>query len=348
MKASTARPRTPLTEFGPAAVIRRSEMLAAGYSDNDIRRLRETRILRSVAPGLYSRGEAEQELDVAARHRAAVDAVVPGLIGNPVVSHISAAIVHGLPFTHSEMPPVHVIRGGPAKSRRSAGVHVHRSVGVPPDVVLAGGLAVTSVARTVLDCARILPFEHAVMLADAAIHRGLVTKADLDRQLALHSRIPGIRLVADVLSFADGRSASAGESHTRVVLRRAGLPVPELQMPVFDERNTSLGAADFGFPAARVIGEFDGYVRYGRLLHGSGFTAEPPPEVVRQEMDRERLIKQAGWQVIRWTWPDLDAPAELAEKFRAAIAVGAGHHTSDRQRVDRRSTDRQSTSAGAK
>jgi hypothetical protein len=274
----------------------------------------------SIAPGVYLREDAARDMSAAARHRAAVDAVVPRLIGDPVVSHISAAVLHGLPFTHSELPPVHVIKRGSGKSRRSSGLQAHRASCAAEDVVSVGGLPVTSVARTVLDCARILPFDHAVVLADAALHRALVTKVELAGQLARQARVPGVRGAAAVLSFADGRSESAGESHSRVVLHRAGLPAPRLQVPVFDVDEMPLGTADFGYPLARVIGEFDGHTPFGRLRSGE-FPFDVPAQEKTAEQEREHRLRLAGWRVIRWTWADLAAPNELLARLSAALSA---------------------------
>jgi hypothetical protein len=123
-----------------------------------------------------------------------------------------------------------------------------------------------------------------------------------------------------------------------VILHRAGLPAPQLHLPVYDTGNSLLGTATFGYPAARVVGEFDGYIRYGRSLCGGDFAAELPAGIAQQEMDREHRLRQAGWLVVRWTWPDLDTPGELTRQLSEALADRAGHA----------GTGRQSTSIGAR
>jgi hypothetical protein len=48
---------------------------------------------------------------------------------------------------------------------------------VADDPVVDG---VTTPLRTVVDCARVLPFDEAIAIADSALRSGLVTRADLD------------------------------------------------------------------------------------------------------------------------------------------------------------------------
>ncbi len=215
---------------GTPVLLHRAALLAEGFSDNHIRRALREGALTAISPGVYLREPEARALGAAARHQVAVDALTSRLSGDPVVSHVSAAIMHGLPFVYSELPPVHVTRAGAAKSRRGSGLLSHRGALTRDEVVMLGGLPVTTVARTVVDCALLLPFANAVVLTDAALHRGQVTRGALVTQLRRHPRVPGMRRAAAVIGFADGRSAGVGESYSRVLLQRAGLPPPELRV----------------------------------------------------------------------------------------------------------------------
>jgi hypothetical protein len=62
---------------------------------------------------------------------------------------------------------------------------VHTAGLDPDEVVLIAGLKVTSLARTVIDLARTLPFEKSVVLADAALSLGRIDRVD---RAALHAR----------------------------------------------------------------------------------------------------------------------------------------------------------------
>lgn len=69
------------------------------------------------------------------------------------------------------------------------------------------------------------------------------------------------------IAFADARTESVGESRSRVAMHEAGLPAPDFQIEV---RSGVTGAqvarSDFGWHERRTVGEFDGFVKYGRLL----------------------------------------------------------------------------------
>lgn len=73
---------------------------------------------------------------------------------------------------------------------------------------------------------------------------------------------------------------------------------------------------DFAWAAQRTVGEFDGKVKYGRLLE----PGQDPGDVVFAEKLREDAIRAQGWEVVRWTWPDLrdfaTTAARIRERFR--------------------------------
>lgn len=92
-------------------------------------------------------------------------------------------------------------------------------------------LPVTSLTRTLVDCARTLPGPEALVVADAAVRIG----ADLDLAgpaLASATGHRGVRPARLVLERADARAESAGESLLRWWIAEAGLPAPDLQVPV--------------------------------------------------------------------------------------------------------------------
>ena len=311
-------------------VISRAELLARGYSDHQIRRARERGELVSVLPGVYVRDPPARPDDPADRHRAALTVVVPRLAGRPVVSHLSAAILHRLPFAHTDWdwlgrprpgegpgrgagaagradPPMHVTRPDAVKSRRGAAVRLHSAALDPDEVVELGGLAVTTPERTVVDCALVLPFDHAVLLADAALRRGLVSRPSLTRQLARLFRVPGTRRAARVVDFADPGSRGPGESISRVVLSRWGLPAPLLDVPVSGTDGRFLGRAAFAFPGTRVLGEF----AVDAARPGAPAGPEPAPHLA------EWIA--AGWRPFVWSWPELRSPGPWIEGLRAAL-----------------------------
>ena len=176
-------------------------------------------------------------------------------------------------------------------------------------------LAVASLARTVVDLGRTLPFADAVAAADAALRTGL-DREELEQVLALAAGRPGISAARRVVAFADPRSESPGESHSRVVLHAIGLPPSSLQHEVLDEQGRVIARCDFGWEEHRTVGEFDGLVKYGRLLR-PGQTAA---DVVLGEKHREDAVRDQGYAMVRWGSPDLQRERVLAERLRRAFA----------------------------
>ena len=77
---------------------------------------------------------------------------------------------------------------------------------------------------------------------------------------------PGSRQARTVLQLGDGRSESPGESVTRVQFFRYGIPMPEPQYHVINSRGQLVGVSDFGWEEYRHLAEFDGKVKYQKLL----------------------------------------------------------------------------------
>ena len=181
------------------------------------------------------------------------------------------------------------------------------------------GIPVTSLARTVVDLARLESWENAVVAADAAqaLRRfggnpTSLTSTDLLRELA---RVPrrGVATARRVIEFSDPRSGSPGESLSRISIARARLSSPVLQQRFDDE----LGAmyTDFFWPDHGVIGEFDGVGKYLRQEWAGGRT---PAQVVIDEKWREDRLRRLGPRVVRWGWDVARNPGALGRLLRSA------------------------------
>jgi hypothetical protein len=80
---------------------------------------------------------------------------------------------------------------------------------------------------------------------------------------------------------------------------------------------TLLGRCDFGWPERSAVGEFDGEVKFGRLLR----PGQDPGKVVFEEKIREDALRAQGLNVVRWTWRELDDFAEAAVRIRRALGI---------------------------
>ena len=214
--------------------ILRTSLVRRGYSDGEIRRLRNNGTWASVRRGGYLPTEVIKPLDRRARHAVLVRATLPGLKVPAVVSHCSAAVLLGIPLWSTHLGIVQVTRQPPARNGQSAKLMIHVSVIDADETSVVDGITVTNPTRTVIDLARVLPFEQAVVSADAALYMRLTTKDLLTQAAARIAGRPGSRAVQRVVQFADGLSESVGESRSRVMMHIADIPAPVLQLKVHD------------------------------------------------------------------------------------------------------------------
>jgi hypothetical protein len=289
----------------------RPALLAAGVTDDELRRLRRKRLVAVVRPGAYVSADDARLADDLARHAFAVRATLVKVADGAVVSHVSAAALHGLTMWDVCLRRVHVTVNRHSGGRRTRLLHVHPAALHPDDVVAVGGVVCTSVARAVVDLARTLPFEQALVITDAARHRHRVSAVEL---VAAVERVTGRRGGPDarrVVAAADPRSESPGETRSRIAIARAGLPAPALQHDV-----PEIGArTDFYWEEFATVGEFDGKVKYGRGLR----PGQDPGEAVFAEKRREDALRDLGLKVVRWYWDELCPFDAVAARLRRAF-----------------------------
>ncbi len=297
----------------------RRQALAYGVDDRDLRRgLRSGQLVR-IRHGAYTFADLWAACTPDERHAALAGAVLMVHPERVALTHHSAVALHG--FEHWRLPldKVHVTRldGGAGRTSNDVVHHVGR---VPPaDLVQASGLPVVRPVRAALESATLMDTERALVLLDSGLRQALFSHDDLMRQARLMDSWPGSRKLQVAVRLADGRSGSVGESRTRHLFWQAGIPAPELQYDVYDERGLA-GTCDFAWPASGLLGEFDGRVKYERLLR----EGETPSDAVFREKQREdRLRRATNWRVVRLTWDMLRTPRDTADYVRAMLRHAA-------------------------
>jgi hypothetical protein len=298
-------------------IVLTSTLRTQGYDARDVRRLRQRGDLVQLRRGAYAREQA-RERSVDQAHRDLIRATIPQLRDDAVVSHASAAVLHGLPVWSKAIDRVHVTRNGSGGGKRRSLVHVHASPLGGGDVTSIGSIPVTSLARTVLDLCRTLPFEQAVAAGDHALRLGLLATA-LEEAMTLLEGWPGTRQARRAIAFLDGRSESAGESVSRVRIHEAGLPAPVPQREIYGPDGRLVARVDFCWEEQRTVGEFDGKIKYGRLLK-PGQSIE---DVLFDEKRREDALRDLGWQIVRWLWADLYRQGVIRDRILRAFARAA-------------------------
>ena len=241
-----------------------------------------------------------------------------------MLSHESGLGEWDVPVWDQALDEVDVTRLDRRAGRREAGVRQHEGVLRPGDWVERNGVLVTSPTRTALDCACVVDVEHGIAIVGDLLHRKLTTAEDLAQCAVFMQRWPGSLKHAVVLLVADGRCESVGEHRTLHLIWRQGLPRPIPQYKVCHPHTGELLAiVDFAWPELGVFLEFDGKVKYQKLLE----EGESPSDVVVREKRREELVcRLMGWRCIRIVWADLYRPeptaASIRALFRPATAVG--------------------------
>ena len=286
---------------------------ALGQDNTRLSRAAQRGILVRVKQGVYLRRSLWDALTPIERHR--VRLFMAERLGGPglVFSHASAAALLGLPILGRWPEKAHVLRDCAAGGRSTTGLarHALGLDGVP--LVTVNGLTVTAPSRTVIDLAVTMPFDSAVVSADAAqrvdrrTRHSLTTPEEVRALLAGMMPFRGMRRAQTVLDASTTQSDSVGETLCRIILAELGFASPELQAE-FSDAEGLIGYADFTWRHARVILEFDGLGKYSdeRYSHGRS-----PAQIVILEKKREDRLRDLGFRVIRVYWDDLRDPARL-------------------------------------
>jgi hypothetical protein len=214
-----------------------------------------------------------------------------------VLSHDSAARLHGLPLLRARTTLRHITRPGVGGSRTEHGVRHHLGRAVPPHNVEVDGLRATALARTAIDVAREHGFRAGVVAADGAMRRG-VTQADFVEHLGLMRHWPHVRRARAATAYADPRAESVLESLGRILVEDLGFgkPWPQFPVRVGDQViwvDLLLGCHAF---------ELDGRVKYTARERGG--VVDDVEAAVWDEKRRERLLRGEGLAVSRVLWED--------------------------------------------
>ncbi len=308
----------PMIAAPAGALILRADALDMGVNADDIKRRLERGHWVSVRPGAYLRAATDTALSPRQRHLLQIEATMAAGAGHLVVSHRSAACLHGFDLLTIPGRTVDVTNAEASAGRRTRLRHTYCTPLERDEVVVLARHRVTSPARTLVDLARSASFEEALVATDDALRRKRVSRDELQASMERAPRRKGMRSARQVVAFADGRAESAGESRSRLLIARQLLPTPELQIAIRTRNGIVVAHSDFGWPEYRTVGEFDGFEKYGRALR----PGESIGDRIQAEKVREDLIRELGWNVVRWIWSELDEPEAVAERIRRALVRG--------------------------
>lgn len=285
----------------------RWQLRTAGVSDDDIdHQLAAGRIIRE-APGAFRPWGVKRTWKTRAS-AALLSARAPALI-----SHRSAAWLYGLDEHMPGIIDITVPRHRRPRARIGVQFHESRQFDVAAETAeIRDGLAVTGVARTILDsCGELPRLPERLDLFDEARRLKLVDWDQLWDCLLVHTGRgrPGLRRYRDVLLTRDG-TAPAGTKFARRVgtlLESAGLPTPIYEHPVEHPEGTYY--IDVAYPGPKKVA----VECIGRIGHDFERAFENDPV-------RRNWLQLMGWIVLEVTWRRfVHAPESVVAEVARAL-----------------------------
>lgn len=290
------------------------QALSVGYRVEDVRAELRSRRWSRLRKGVYIATEHLSTADSRERHLIDCVAVLLALGPGPVLSHTSAARVHGLVLPRDDSSEVRL--SDVDQWRRGRGYRVAQATMAGHETEPWLEFRTTSVSRTLVDCAREGSLTDAVVAIDAALHERKAGRADLLRSVLAGTHRPGIAQAARALNLADGRAESPLETRGRLAMLSAGLPRAELQVEIHGSTGL-IGRVDAWYDDAAVAIEFDGKVKYTDPRFASS-----PGEVLWEEKRREDDMRALGIRFVRVVNPDLASPwPRMATRIQGLLAT---------------------------
>jgi very-short-patch-repair endonuclease len=280
------------------------EAIALGLAKSTLQRRVEDGIFVKVGKGMLALPGTATRSDLATR--AALRLL------NGVVSHQSAAIIHGFEPIPDSPPSITV-------SHRSnysfPDVVVHQSTDLLEEHVQEiNGTRVTTPARTLVDLAKVYGPRRLERVIEHALVTGKVDVEEFVDLVAVLSR-KGKRGMKKLHAIINERLVGTVVSDTELerafyqLIDDAGLPRPTRQFhaPWLKPLN---GRVDFAYLLAKIVIEAD-----SRRWHLT-FDAFEVDKV------RDNAAQIAGWIVLRITWRMIrDEPSEVVRTIREALQV---------------------------
>jgi len=216
----------------------------------------------------------------------------------------TAAWLHGLDAAPCE--PIEAILPGNGEGWERGGIRVRRAVLDDCAVVVRRGFRTTSLARTLWDLSRSLSLVETVVITDMAFQAGLIRHATLREWVGSRAGRKGVATARRVLELAVSGPESPMETRLRMLLVLNGLPRPEVQVTIRDDKGSFLGRPDLSYREHRLGLEYDGETHRTNLV---------------EDNRRQNRLLLAGVRLLRFTAADvLRRPDSVVTQVRNALA----------------------------
>ncbi|MCL2652613.1 MAG: hypothetical protein FWD63_02340 [Propionibacteriaceae bacterium] len=245
----------------------------------------------------------------------AVHAIMALQVGRDVVLYGATALQAmgvQLPERLQDWTTVHILVPTQTKRTHRQGVIAHHQARPASVWRLVDGLPVLH------------PVDHWVQMTNATVsemveigdgflrrHNPLLTLAEVHSRLGELDGVHGVKLARRALPLLRPGTDSLYESRTRLVLVHAGLPTPEVNLPVWCPSVDFTYHVDMGYEKARTGVEFDG------IGHSD-----------RTQMDidanRRRNLQDSDWLLISVTSTQLRRPESFIRSVQNALVMRTG------------------------
>jgi predicted transcriptional regulator of viral defense system len=204
---------------------------------------------------------------------------------------------------------IHVVVPGSNTRQPTTELYIHRTRYLPPGhITTLKNVPVTSLARTIVDCAQHLAASRALRVLDSC-SASARTWQDIHRTAErLSNGRAGVRVIADTTA-PDGaeRMRSMLERHARDALKTFGVPEGQWNRTIHDDHGR-IREVDLCYADARLIVELDGLAYHRGPLAG------------QRDRETDRRLLLAGWRVLRFTWQDvIERPHIFANQVQEAL-----------------------------
>ena len=290
-----------------------------GYDDREIAFAVRSKLWLRVRRGYYTFPDIWSAANAEARHLIRARAVMDSLGERVALSHVSGCLAHGMDTWGVDLTRVHVTRLDGGAGRLEGDVVHHTGRVEAHELREAHGVRVLAPARCALETGTTGTAESGLVTLNSGLHLRRFTFSELEDQYTVMRNWPGKRRLHFPVGMCTDQAESVGESRGLWLFWRQRLPRPVLQYEVWLDGEL-IGRTDWAWPAYRLLGEFDGRGKYGRLLK----PGQDPGEAVFLEKRREDALREAtGFSMVRLVWDDLGTPDVTAARLRTRLGLAS-------------------------
>ncbi|MEU2199443.1 type IV toxin-antitoxin system AbiEi family antitoxin domain-containing protein [Isoptericola sp. NPDC019482] len=220
----------------------------------------------------------------------------------------AALVFHGVRGLPVRITPEASLPGG---ARLPSDVAVVRQYDPTTPTVAISGRRVPTLLHALAQAIPTLDRRHAVAVLDDVVHRGLITRAQVETAHDLARGRRGVERTHGWWRLVDGRAESPLETAVRLECTDAGVPPDDLQRVLVDRRGTFLGRGDmvWHLPDGRWF-----------WLEADGAEVHAAPAALYDDRRRQNtLVAEGGVVMQRVTGRDLRVPGDLGRQVAAQL-----------------------------